>query len=148
VCEPTVEKLAPASDSHGRVSLQYTLAEALYRGELGKDAYGPESLQNPDILELARRVHYTVDPAFPGPGRFKGAVQITLTDGRSLGSVEEYNRGSAENPMTRAELRTKFDENASGFLSPERRDRLASEIDRLEQLPDASGLAGLAVAID
>jgi hypothetical protein len=50
--------------------------------------------------------------------------------------------------MTRAELRTKFDENASGFLSPERRDRLASEIDRLEQLPDASGLAGLAVAID
>ncbi len=29
VCEPTQEKLAPASDSHGRVSLQYSLAEAL-----------------------------------------------------------------------------------------------------------------------
>jgi 2-methylcitrate dehydratase PrpD len=148
VCEPTAEKLAPASDSHGRVSLQYTLAEALYRGELGKNAYGAESLQNPDILDLARRVHYTVDPAFPGPGRFKGAVQITLKDGRSLGTVEEFNRGSAENPMSREELRTKFDENASGFLAPERRDRLASEIDRLDELPDASALAGLAVAVD
>ncbi len=30
VCEPTEEKFAPASDSHGRVSLQYSLAEALY----------------------------------------------------------------------------------------------------------------------
>ena len=35
VCEPTEEKFAPASDSHGRVSLAYTLAEALYSGELG-----------------------------------------------------------------------------------------------------------------
>jgi len=145
VCEPTTEKLAPASDSHGRVSLQYTLAEALFRGELGKSAYSVETLQNPDVLELARRVHYHVDPAFPGPGRFKGAVHITLRDGRSLVEVEEYNRGSAENPMSRAELRAKFDENASGFLSPARRDRLASEIDKLEQLPDASGLAELAV---
>jgi hypothetical protein len=50
--------------------------------------------------------------------------------------------------MSREELRTKFDENASGFLAPERRDRLASEIDRLDELPDASALAGLAVAVD
>src|SRR5579862_956559 len=44
VCEPTAEKFAPASDSHGRVSLQYSVAEALYRGELGKSAYAAESL--------------------------------------------------------------------------------------------------------
>ena len=145
VCEPLAEKLAPASDSHGRVSLQYTVAEAFYRGELGRHAYSTESLQNPEILELAERVHYYVDPEFPGPGRFKGAVYVTLKDGRSLVDVQEHNRGSAQNPMTNEDLRTKFDENASGFLSPAGRDRLASEIDRLEQLPDASVLAELAV---
>src|SRR5687768_7581114 len=32
VCEPLEEKLSPASDSHGRISLQYTLAEALHAG--------------------------------------------------------------------------------------------------------------------
>jgi len=140
VCEPTQEKFAPTSDSHGRVSLQYSLAEALYFGALGKTAYRNESLRNPEILALARRVHYHVDPSYPGPGRFKGAVTITLKDGREFEEVEEYNRGSAENPMTYAELRAKFDDNSSAFLSASQRDRLAQAIQKLEELPDASNL--------
>jgi len=145
VCEPTGEKFAPASDSHGRVSLQYSLAEALYFGALGKNAYARESLANPDILALARKVHYHVDPTYPGPGRFKGAVRIVLKDGRSFEEIEEYNRGSAENPMTYEELRAKFDENAGGLLAEAARSRLADEINRLESLTDASKLLDLAV---
>lgn len=144
VCEPVSEKYAPASDSHGRVSLQYSLAEALWRGSLGKDAYAPESLRNPEILALARRVHYYADPAYPGPGRFKGEVRVTLAGGAVFHEVEEHNRGSAENPMSYAELRAKFDQNAAGFLAPARRDELARAIQRLEDLPDAGALAGLA----
>ena len=146
VCEPTEEKFAPASDSHGRVSLQYSLAEALYYGTLGKAAYRAESLKNPEILALARRVQYHVDPDYPGPGRFKGATKIVLKDGRTFETVEEYNRGSAENPMTYQELRAKFDDNASGFLSAGQRDHLAEAINRLETLPDASALAGVPAA--
>jgi 2-methylcitrate dehydratase PrpD len=142
VCEPTEEKFAPASDSHGRVSLQYSLAEALYHGSLGKTAYSAESRSNPEILALARRVTYYVDPKYPGPGRFKGAVAITLKNGQSFEEIEEYNRGSAENPMSYAEIRSKFDENSSGFLGPEQRDRLAGEIQRLDQLSDASRVLG------
>jgi hypothetical protein len=52
--------------------------------------------------------------------------------------VEEYNRGSAENPMTYEELRRKFDDNASGFLSSARGDALRENIDRLEALPNAN----------
>jgi 2-methylcitrate dehydratase PrpD len=145
VCEPTAEKLAPATDSHGRVSLQYTLAEALYCGELGRHAYRAASLTNPEILALARRVHYKVDPGFPGPGRFKGAVHVTLKDGRSFLEVEEFNRGSAEHPMTEAELVAKFDENASGFLSEAERAALVEAIRQLEHLPDASVIVDLTV---
>jgi 2-methylcitrate dehydratase PrpD len=140
VCEPTAEKFAPASDSHGRVSLQYSLAEALYNGALGKTAYSAKSRGNPEILALARRVHYYVDPNYPGPGRFKGAVRIVLKDGSTVEEVEEYNRGSAENPMTQNELRAKFDDNASGFLSAQQRDHLANQIDHLELLVQASDL--------
>jgi len=146
VCEPTGEKFAPASDSHGRVSLQYSLAEALHAGALGKNAYAPESLRSPEILALARRVHYHVDAGFPGPGRFKGAVTVTLKDGRSFTEVEEYNRGSAENPMTYEEIRQKFDENASSFLPPAARERLARQIREVERLADASALVSLAIA--
>jgi 2-methylcitrate dehydratase PrpD len=146
VCEPVAEKRAPASQAHCRVCLQYTLAEALYCGKLGKDAYEDRNRLNPEILALANVVDYYVDPEFPGPGRFKGAVRVTLKDGRVLTEVEEYNRGSAENPMSQSELRAKFDDNASGLLKTEERDRLAHEVGRTENLSDASTLVGLAIA--
>jgi hypothetical protein len=42
--------------------------------------------------------------------------------------------------MTSTELRAKFDENSSGFLGPEQRDRLAAQIQGLDRLPEASRL--------
>lgn len=146
VCEPVAEKFAPASGAHGRVSLQYTLAEALYFGELSRNAYREESVRNPEILALARKIRYRVDPEYPGPGRFKGAVEVLLKDGRRFIEVEEYNRGSFENPMTHAELRAKFDDNSSVFLSVDARNKLAACIDMLETLPNASDLLALATS--
>ena len=145
VCEPVAEKRAPASQAHCRVCLQYTLAEALYCGRLGRDAYEDRNRLNPEILALANVVEYSVDPDFPGPGRFKGAVRVTLRDGRVLTEVEEYNRGSEENPMSLAELRAKFDDNASGWLTAEERERLAREIGRTENLSDASTLVSMSI---
>ena len=145
VCEPVAEKRAPATQAHCRVCLQYTMAEALYAGSLGKDAYSEEMRLNPEVLALAGKVEYSVDPAFPGPGRFKGAVRVTLKDGRVLDEIEEYNRGSAENPMSDAELRAKFDDNAGGFLSGAQRDRLAQEIGRAENLPNVQTLVDLTI---
>jgi 2-methylcitrate dehydratase PrpD len=144
VCEPVSEKHAPASDSHGRVSLQYSVAEALFFGELGKHAYSDQSRRNLEILALARKVRFHVDPDYPGPGRFKGAVTVTLKDGRRFTEVEEYNRGSAENPMTYQELRAKFFDNASEFLSADASDTVADAIQHLEALPDAGVLLLLA----
>jgi 2-methylcitrate dehydratase PrpD len=121
------------------------MAEALYAGSLGKNAYSEAMRLNPDVLALARKVEYAVDPSFPGPGRFKGAVRVTLKDGRVLDEIEEFNRGSAENPMSEAELRAKFDDNAGGFLSAAQRDRLAQAIARAQELPDARTLVALTV---
>ena len=146
VCEPLAEKLAPASDSHARISLQYTLAEALHEGKLGRSAYSPRNLHNPAILALAQRVRYYVDPDFPGPGRFKGAVRIALHDGRVITDTQEHNLGSPENPMTAAQLRAKFDENAEGVLSAAQRDRLVDTITRLEELDDASVIVDASIS--
>ncbi len=145
VCEPATEKRRPRSDAHGRVSLQYTLAEALVFGRLGKDAYGPEALRDPEVLRLADRVAYRVDPSFPGPERFKGAVTVVLDDGTSYTAVEEHNRGSAANPMSREEILAKFEENASTVLDPERIRRLADAVLDLDHAPDASVLVRLSI---
>jgi 2-methylcitrate dehydratase PrpD len=144
VCEPVAEKVAPATEAHCRVCLQYTMAEAFVRGELGRGAYADAFRTDPEILALARRVTYRVDPSFPPPGRFKGAVTLTLVDGRVFSEVEEYNRGSAENPMTAAELRAKFDDNAGAALDGAATARLADAVATVESLTDAGVLARLA----
>ena len=144
VCEPIEEKMAPATPAHGRVCLQYTLAEALYRGALGRSAY--ESYRDPGVLALARRVHYIVDPAYPGPGRFKGAVTITLRDGRVISEVQEHNLGSPENPMPEAALIAKFDDNASGVLDIRQRRALGDAVRSVDELHDVRELIDLAVA--
>ena len=145
VCEPVEEKVAPATEAHGRVCLQFTLAEALVRGELGRSAYSEDARHDPEILALARRVTYHVDPGFPPPGQFKGAVRMALKDGRVFEVVEEFNRGSLQNPMTVDQLRAKFHDNAGGVLPADQRTRLVDAIARTEELPDAKALVDLAV---
>jgi 2-methylcitrate dehydratase PrpD len=146
VCDPREEKLAPRSDSHGRVSLYFSLAEALMRGRLGRDAYAPESLVDPEILRLAACVHCQADPSWPGPERFKGAVRITLADGRVLKTVEEYNRGSPENPMTEAEILAKFEDNATAVLPATRARELAAAVLRLDEIEDVAALVRRSIA--
>jgi len=146
VCEPVAEKRRPNTDSHGRVSMQYSLAEAMVLGALGKDAYQPASLTNPQILRLADAVTYRVDPSFPGPERFKGAVQIVMQDGTVFEAVEEYNRGSAENPMTHEELVSKFQVNAENVLDARQRERLIDAVMDLEHASHASVLVDLSIS--
>jgi len=143
VCEPAEEKWAPRTDSHGRVSLQFSLAEALATGRLGKESYSSRVRNDPAILALARRVHYRADPRFDGLAHFRGEVTIALRDGRVVSAVEEYNRGSAQNPMTAEELRAKFDDNAGGILSAPGRDRLYDTVMQLERLGDAAGVVAM-----
>ncbi len=147
VCEPLDEKRRPASDSHGRVSLSYTLAEALVLGRIGKDAYAPSSLTDPTILAMADRVRHTVDPTFPGPERFKAVVTVVMNDGRRFEAVEEHNRGSAANPMSHADLLAKFEENAADRLTPAQSARVVDAVMTLERLADASELARLAAGL-
>ncbi|MFO1351294.1 MAG: MmgE/PrpD family protein [Gammaproteobacteria bacterium] len=146
VCEPLAEKRRPNTDSHGRVSFQYTLAETLARGELGPDAYRAEALRDPAILRLADVVNYHVDPNFPGPERFKGAVKIIMNDGAVYEAVEEHNRGSAANPMSPAELIAKFEANAAALLSPDQRARLIAAVTAVDGMAAAGELVRLAIA--
>jgi len=143
VCEPAAEKWEPRTGSHGRVSLQFSLAEALATGRLGKDAYSSRVRNDPAILALARRVHYRADPRFDGLTHFRGEVTIALRDGRVVSEVEEYNRGSVQNPMTADELRAKFDDNTGGTLPAPARDRLCDTIMTLERLDDAAALVAM-----
>lgn len=146
VCEPAEEKRRPKSDSHGRVSLQYTLAETLVRGRLDRAAYAEASLTDAEILALADRVDYRPDPTFPGPERYKGSVTLVLADGTRYEETEEANRGCADNPLSEDEILAKFRDNAGVVLDARAIDRLAATILALDGLADAAEIVELSIA--
>lgn len=143
VCEPADEKVKPATDWHGRVSLPYSLAEALYFGELTGRGYAEPSLGNPHILDLARKVAYRVDETASGPGEFKGWVIVETTDGRTLERIEPYNRGSSKLPMSDEDIKAKFRDNASLMLKDARIGQIEECVANFEQLANAGELVGL-----
>ncbi len=143
VCEPVEEKRRPNSDSHGRVSLQFTLAEAMVLGVINKNSYTADSLRDERILALADKVDYQIDSSFPGPEQFKGQVTVELYSGESLTEIEEYNRGSRQNPMTEKEIMEKFTTNSADILSTDEQLSLSDRVLSIESLKNAADLVSL-----
>jgi 2-methylcitrate dehydratase PrpD len=119
VCEPRAAKIAPEKTWQGRGSLPYTLAEALIAGKLDGTSYGGDEATRAAIRALAARIEHEIDPS-ADPGRFKGWVIVETKDGRVLERVEPHNRGSAERPLSEAEIRKKFRDNAAPLFAPAR----------------------------
>ena len=143
VCEPVHEKIKPDTDWHGRISLQYSLAEAIYHGRLDGRGYAPESLRNPAILELAKKIGYRVDTEAPGREQFKGWVIVETNDGRTLERIEMHNRGSSKLPMSADDIKEKFRDNASFMLKGDRIEAIVKRVDELERMSDVRELIKL-----
>ena len=144
VCEPRREKCAPATESHGRVSLQLHAGRSAGAGRAGARRVLGRGRRDPEILELAQRIHYWSNRV-PAARPVQGGGASHLKDGRTFDEVEEYNRGLGREPDDVLELRRKFSDNASAFLTAVERERLADEIGQVERLPDASVLVGFTI---
>jgi len=144
VCEPMTEKLEPATYIQARNSLPYVLAEALHFGKVDFRSFNTKNIKNADILHLAHKITYVVDPDAPGSWQYKGWVVVETTDGKSLERIEGYNRGSADNPMSVTDLAAKFQDNCALCL-PNKVDAIIDAVIALDQLANIKELVDHAV---
>jgi len=142
VAEPRAAKLKPVTPTHARVSLQYCIAAAIHLGHCSPAAFADEIIGDDAILRLAERVTVPADPSPITPGQLRASLTIETHDGRSLTSVQEHHRGSAENPLSRSDVEAKFDANTEHVLAPVQRRALRSMIG------DVDGLKSVARLID
>jgi 2-methylcitrate dehydratase PrpD len=138
VLEPVASKVAPRTDYEGKFSLQYSTAAMLVHGRVGLATYSPEALSDARVLDLAGKVRYETKEYASYPAAFPGGVRILLRDGRTLEADVPHQLGGPENPMSEAQVRDKFRENASlaggGF------ERLEETVLALEEASDVRGL--------
>jgi 2-methylcitrate dehydratase PrpD len=140
LCEPPAERMRPSNGMSAKFSLPYTVAYALRYGRLTEAAFNWREPASPEVLSLARRVTWEVDPAFDVGMAESGYVSVT-TKADATATVEQPNcRGSWQNPLNTADVRVKFADNAAGRLGEARTDALA---DLVEGIESARGLTEL-----
>jgi len=144
VCEPQTRKRRPQGDYEAKFSVQYLMAATLVKGRFTLDELEDEVLVDPEVLALADRCSYEVDPESTFPRYFPGEVVIHTRDGRELRHREAVNRGADQRPLSRADIVAKFEGNAGRALS---RPAVRTLRDRVLDLPSLPGLATIHAAI-
>jgi 2-methylcitrate dehydratase PrpD len=96
--------------------MQHMVAVMLLDGIVTfESAHDEKRMRNPRVLEVRKRVELHGDDELTRvmPSR-QGKVQLKLKDGRELNIHVKAVRGTADNPMTRAEV----DEKAYHLMAP------------------------------
>ena len=134
-------KTEPQSGLEGKFSVYHAVAAALVTGRAGEQAFLDQTVRDPVIVALRKRVTATVDPAIK-PDQVD--MLITLRDGKTLHLFIEHAVGSQDKPMTDAQLEEKFTGLAEGILPAGQTRRLMDLCWKVWDLGDASeiGRAG------
>jgi 2-methylcitrate dehydratase PrpD len=134
-------KNAPRTGLEGKFSVYHAVAAAMVYGRVGESEFSDRAVRDAAVVALRERVSATVDRNI---AEDQVRIGILLKDGRRLEKFIEHATGSAKNPLTDAQLETKFKGLADGILPAERTSRLMDLCWKLEQAPDAAQLARLA----
>ena len=86
-------------------------------------------------MALADKVGYRVDPDSGFPKHYSGEVIVRLKDGCEVRHRESINRGSADRPLSNAEVVDKFLQNAAYAVSQERALRIRDAVLGLDDAP-------------
>ena len=123
----------PKTTEQAQYSLPFPVAAALVRGRLGATEVTADGLNDPQIHELADRVHISEDPAHNAafPLNRYARVSVELTDGRVLTSDDHEPRGDATAPLDDDEIRAKFHAFAAPALGATRAKTIEAAVDAL-----------------
>jgi len=110
--EPLAIKHRPPTTYAAKFSTPFCMAVGFFDRRAGLGQFTASRTQDRDVLALAAKIRYVVDPANEYPRKFTGHLRARLTDGRSVEFRQPCMRGGAEAPLADAELEAKFMDNA------------------------------------
>jgi 2-methylcitrate dehydratase PrpD len=141
--EPLEQKRKPPTSYAAKFSLPFSIAVMLIRGKAGLEEFSDEAIRDSQILSLASKVRYELDPTIDYPRHFSGHVKIVLVDGSVLEENQPHPRGGLESPLPPEEIEAKFRANARLALSEGQLDLIVKSVKTLEQLASITALSDL-----
>src|SRR5471032_2849035 len=110
--EPLAAKQRPPNGYATKFATPYILATGFVKGGVGLSDFTPDAVRDPDVLALAAKVRFVIDPNNPYPNAFTGHIRAVLNDGSVVEERQPHFRGGANEPLTRADIAEKFALNA------------------------------------
>jgi 2-methylcitrate dehydratase PrpD len=138
--EPLANKQKPVSSYGAKFSLPYSIAVMLIRGRAGLEEFSESAIRDHELLDLAAKVRYEVDPKIDYPRHFEGHVQVKMQDGRVFTEDQLHPRGGYEDPLPPEEVEAKFRANARLALAEDDVEEIIKMVQQLEALPVISRL--------
>jgi 2-methylcitrate dehydratase PrpD len=127
------------------INMQHLCAVMLFDGMVTfKSSHDERRFRNPKVLDFRKKIDVVGDDALTKtmPAR-QAIVELTLRDGRTLRHHTVAVRGTAENPMTRAEVDAKGYDLLAPVLGKARARQLCEAVWNLEKLRDVRRLRPL-----
>lgn len=106
--EPLDAKRTPPNGYAAKFSVPYAVAVAILCNDAGLREFDDFIVKDAQILRLAGKVSYRVDPNDPYPRAFAGHVKVTLKDGKVHEFRQDHFKGGVDYPLSDEALERKF----------------------------------------
>src|SRR5476651_1024880 len=110
--EPLADKRRPRNGYSAKFATPYLLATGFVRGGVGLGAFTESAIRDAEVLKLAAKVKFVIDPDNPYPNNYTGHLRATMKDGSVIEERQPHMRGGAQEPLTRQDVIDKFMLNA------------------------------------
>jgi 2-methylcitrate dehydratase PrpD len=111
--EPLADKQRPRNGYAAKFAPPYLLATGFVHGGVGLGAFTDSAIGDPNVLALAAKVKFVIDPENPYPNSYTGHIRATMNDGSVIEERQPHLRGGAQEPLTRQDVIDKFALNAA-----------------------------------
>ena len=136
--EPLKEKRQPSTPYSAKFSVPYCVAVGFIRGDAGLNEFNEKSINDKEILNLASKVNYEIDPNNEYPKNYTGTL-ICKTSDNEFSEHQPCFRGGIREPLTKDDIDKKYNANLNySKISEENKKNLNNFIETLFDKPDFS----------
>ncbi|HEX2829130.1 MAG TPA: MmgE/PrpD family protein [Burkholderiales bacterium] len=139
------EKWRPTTRETADHSLPYMLAVALSDGDISVASFSEERIRDPKLPPLMDRIRISENEEFTRkcPESMECRIEVVDTRGRRFVEAGSHPKGHAKNPMSEAEVETKFRKLCAGLVTDARRDAIEEAVWSLGDARDIGDVLNL-----
>jgi 2-methylcitrate dehydratase PrpD len=145
LCIPPEKKKKPITHVDAQFSIPWAVAVAICRNKTGINEFKEEVLQDPEMLALADKVTWELDPEAERvyPKAYPATLVAECNNGKTYQAHVDFPKGDPENPATYEDIVTKFHFLTEKYFSSEKRKKIIDTVNQIEKVSNIAQLADL-----